>query len=109
MGYRSEVTLALSLSANNKLKQLYPDVYKFLLESDLQIHKTYAPICNIYQWAYIKWYDNDAIQALEDFLSNEIELNEYQLIIIGEDLNDMSIEGTMNIPIIKIHRHVEIG
>lgn len=109
MGYRSEVTLALSFSANYKLKQLYPDVYKFLLEADLQVYKNYMPLCYIYQWSYIKWYDNDNIQTLENFLKNKIESNEYKLIILGEALNDINIEGIMDIPTVKIHRHVEIG
>lgn len=109
MGYRSEVTLALSWEANSKLIKKSLKIKDFLTNSDMLVNIANPNFIIIYQWDWIKWYDNPIIEEIEDFLRKESNPNDYLLITIGEALDDMNIEGILQTNKLRVLRKVVIG
>lgn len=97
MGYRSEVALVIKAQEYQKLVEGNPeriDNVKSII-NDADIHKKDGAV--FLYWDYIKWYDipggDPDVCAFMSNL-NEIDEESWYMIIIGEDVNDIEINGS---------------
>ena len=115
MGYRSDVTLSLTLEALAKLPELQEAVSAYLLNKDLKL-VMYEELLNFADhvdesispegvpfvtigWSYIKWYDDYPVIAGINGLIAELKETSpksYHFICMGEDFNDITIEGELD-------------
>ena len=115
MGYRSDVALSLTLEALDKLPELKDAVSAYLSNKDLEL-VMYEELLNFADyvnestspegvpfitigWSYIKWYDDyPVIAGINDLLTElrETSPKSYHFICIGEDFNDVTIEGELD-------------
>lgn len=101
MGYRSEVAIALTPEAANKLfvlQNFCPELKQLINDADDTLHFDKESIdkgldAKLY-WNYIKWYDSyTEVQQMETFLYNLLEDDTYLLLRIGEETDDMETQG----------------
>lgn len=101
MGYRSEVAIALTSEAAKKLLVLQdfcPELKQLINDADDQFNFDEDSIkLNAdakFHWSYVKWYDSyTEIQQMETFLYNLLECDDFLLLRIGEETDDMEIQG----------------
>ena len=108
MGYRSEVTLAMTWDTDNRLRDINVGIKQFLDGADTKITMGNPNFISVYQWDWIKWYGHTVIEEIENFLHHNVDEKEYMLVNIGENLDDMTIEGTLSNNRIKVIRNVLI-
>ena len=102
MGYRSEVAIALTSEAANKLfvlQDFCPELKQLINDADETINFDKKSIDQgrdtKFYWNYIKWYDTyTEIQQMETFLHNILEDHcDFLLLRIGEETDDMETQG----------------
>lgn len=100
MGYRSEVALCLNKNGISTLndmlekanKETQKIVHDLLAQSDKHLADSKTS-CEVWFWDWIKWYpDYPAIKFLEN-LFNEIDMENFLFIRIGEYSDDSEIQG----------------
>lgn len=106
MGYRSTVGLCLSAKGKQSLEEVlqkhktqYPDcttITEFIEAAEVRTNETSDDI--VYIWKDTKWYSiptefgHDPINFINNCL-NELDIDDYLLIIIGEELDDIEHSG----------------
>ena len=102
MGYRSEVAIALTPEAANKLfvlQEFCPELKELIKDADEASHFDKESIDKGFDvkfyWNHIKWYDSyTEIQQMETFLYQILDDDsEYLLLRIGEETDDMETQG----------------
>lgn len=102
MGYRSEVAIALTSEAANKLfvlQEFLPELKELINDADETSHFNKESIDKGFDtklyWNHIKWYDTyTEIQQMETFLYQILDDDcEYLLLRIGEETDDMETQG----------------
>ena len=102
MGYRSEVAIALTSEAANKLfvlQEFCPELKELINDADETSHFDKQSIDRGFDtklyWNHIKWYDTyTEIQQMETFLYQILEDDEAFLFLrIGEETDDMESRG----------------
>jgi hypothetical protein len=96
MGYRSQVYLGVEKCLVEDLLlfvALDQGVYKLLFEHTDTTKKT-SDGHLLFNWDYIKWYDEDkSIASLENWLAEEDRDEGYSFIRMGEDFGDVQQHG----------------
>ena len=102
MGYRSEVAIALTSEAANKLfvlQEFCPELKELVNDADENSHFDKESIdkgfdAKLY-WNHVKWYDSyTEIQQMETFLYNILEDDcDFLFLRIGEETDDMETQG----------------
>ncbi len=102
MGYRSDIGLALTQSAvqrmHQKLNTLDKNSEAFSVITDFIAYadKHYEDAdtkAKVYLWNYVKWYDDfKEVNFLEE-LMQELNEQDYLFIRIGEDYDDTEVRG----------------
>lgn len=102
MGYRSEVAIALTSEAANKLfvlQEFCPELKELINDADEASHFDKESIDKGFDvklyWNHIKWYDSyTEIQQMETFLYQILDDDsDYLLLRIGEETDDMETQG----------------
>ena len=102
MGYYSKVVIGLSEEANQKFqkkleilkadekqKDLAEKVEELLSFAEKKRYNT----AYIYQWDWMKWYDQfPEVKWIEDFI-NPLDLEEFRFLRIGEENGDIDFRG----------------
>lgn len=92
MSYRSTVCLTLSTVAVQSIPEDVENVLEYYLDA--------PQICNddgrLYYSAWVRWGDvmDESYEKLSSWLHNDIDEEDYSLHVIGEDVNDVSSEGS---------------
>ena len=102
MGYRSDIGLALTQSAvqrmHQKLNSLDKNSEAFSVITDFIIyadkhHEDADTGAEAYLWECVKWYDDfKEVSSLEE-LMQELNEQDYLFIRIGEDYADTEVQG----------------
>lgn len=102
MGYRSDIGLALTQSAvqrmHQKLNALDKESEEFSAITDFIIYadKHYEDAnsgAEVYLWNYVKWYDDFKEASFLEELMQELNDQDYLFIRIGEDYDDTEVQG----------------
>jgi hypothetical protein len=101
MGYRSEVAIALTSEAAKKLLVLQdfcPELKQLISDAEDTIHFDKKSIDQghdtKFYWSHVKWYDSyTEIQQMETFLYNLLDGDDFLLLRIGEETDDMESQG----------------
>lgn len=104
MGYRSQVVIALSIESYTKHSLLIKDLPTLLSENKPQKHEQLKAVF----WSFdeIRWYDAYSdISEIGSFLS-ELNEEDYGFIRIGEEINDIDIEGNIYIYDMCVYREL---
>lgn len=102
MGYRSDIGLALTQSAvqrmHQKLNTLDKESETFAVITDFIAYtdKHYENAdtgAEAYLWNYVKWYDDFKEVSFWEELMQELNDQDYLFIRIGEDYDDTEVRG----------------
>ena len=102
MGYRSDIGLALTQSAvqrmHQKLNSLDKNSEAFSVITDFIIyadkhHEDADSGAEAYLWNYVKWYDDFKEVSFLEELMQELNEQDYLFIRIGEDYDDTEVQG----------------
>jgi len=101
MGYRSDVAFILSDKAsklfNKSLKELSEedkkDVQTLLNSADE--HYVHESGAELWYWTWVKWYSEyKSVSFIENFINIDIKNDEYLLLILGEEIQDINESGS---------------
>lgn len=102
MGYRSDIGLALTQSAvqrmHKKLNSLDKNSEAFSVITDFIIyadkhHEDADTGAEVYLWNYVKWYDDFKEVSFLEELMQELNEQDYLFIRTGEDYDDTEVQG----------------
>ena len=102
MGYRSDIGLALTQSAVQRMHQRLNSLDKnseaFSVITDYIIyadkhHEDADTGAEVYLWNYVKWYDDFKEVSFLEELMQELNEQDYLFIRIGEDYDDTEVQG----------------
>lgn len=102
MGYRSDIGLALTQSAvqrmHQKLNSLDKNSEAFSVITDFIIyadkhHEDADTGAEVYLWNYVKWYDDFKEVSFLEELMQELNEQDYLFIRTGEDYDDTEVQG----------------
>lgn len=101
MGYLSDVLLVLDNAASKQLEEQLENLPKNtkervqkLLNSTDNRYIAQNSNARLYYWKWIKWYiEFTEVCFIEDFIDN-LDENNYLIIVIGEELTDLREQGT---------------
>ena len=122
MGYRSQVCIGMTDDAMRLFRTMMEhlpeghEVHSLIKDAETQrhshpwqnAHKTPNVNCeDKWYWDYVKWYDGyECVDFIETFLSDCIPEEDYRLVRIGEESDDVEERGDYWDAEIHIHRSI---